>query len=149
VESAPQYYLFRMEGCYRTIRFYNNSKFLFFFNLYSLFCFRTISISDNILLWIEFCIKGSFKYDEKFKDQINCPTYHIINSAFNFTWNPSRTNANYSRIFIFRYRLQMIEIENNISPISSTTLGTGRTILPITLIFIRFSIYDIDKIKAA
>jgi hypothetical protein len=42
----------------------------------------------------------------------------------------------------------MIEIEDNISLISFTILGTERTILPIILIFIRFSIYDTNRIKA-
>jgi hypothetical protein len=43
----------------------------------------------------------------------------------------------------------MIEIEDDIPSISFTTLGTGRTILSIILIFIRFSTYDTNRIKAA
>jgi hypothetical protein len=43
----------------------------------------------------------------------------------------------------------MIKIEDNISLTSSTTLEIGRTILSTILIFIRFSIYDTNKIKAA
>jgi hypothetical protein len=41
----------------------------------------------------------------------------------------------------------MIEIENDISLIFFTTLEIERTILSTTLIFIRFSIYDINRIK--
>jgi hypothetical protein len=93
------------------------------------------------------CIKNSFKYNERFKDQIKYSAYNTINSIPNFTWNSSRTNANYSRISVFRHKSQIIKIENDIPSISSIILGIECTILSIILIFICFSIYDINKIK--